>query len=345
MAYHTNFQDRLWDIDLLDNFVVVNFQTLGFEVFRLDRVTESRSLGHSLLSGQLDFVGNHAVSADGTNGVALFDLTRMEQAEPLGNWQIIPGMSSYYYKAQMVKCVGPWILACGQEPYFDILDGRDPAHLLRVAGWNMGSVSVNLAPWVYVDGDRIYLPKSSNVIEVLTWPSGLTNAPSVSYSPRARLGRVGQDSIFSVRANGKSPLTYQWLKEGMPLEEGGKVSGTHIPNLVLTGLSLSDMGNYSVVVSNAFGVTTSQVARLDFDLQLAPAEPGLSQFPGQTWQFPSEAGYLYTLLAKTNIQQPGWSFICSQTSTGGVMTLSDPDVSFGSKFYRVGVTNGPDGLR
>jgi hypothetical protein len=57
-------------------------------------------------------------------------------------------------------------------------------------------------------------------------------------------------------------MTYQWQKSGAPLSNGGNITGATTAVLNLTGVSGADVGNYSVVVSNASGVITSRVAPL-----------------------------------------------------------------------------------
>jgi len=66
----------------------------------------------------------------------------------------------------------------------------------------------------------------------------------------------GSNATFSVSATGDLPFTYQW-----------RFNGTNLPGatanpLVLTGVQTNQAGNYSVVVSNAFGFATSSNALL-----------------------------------------------------------------------------------
>ena len=57
-------------------------------------------------------------------------------------------------------------------------------------------------------------------------------------------------------------MTYQWRKGGTNLVDGGNVSGSTTTNLNLASVSLSDAGNYDVVVSNPYATTNSAVAVL-----------------------------------------------------------------------------------
>ncbi len=67
---------------------------------------------------------------------------------------------------------------------------------------------------------------------------------------------AGSSNSWSVVANAAPPVNYYWC-----------LNGTTIPiatnaTCLLTNLQIADSGNYSVVVSNAFGVVTSSIASL-----------------------------------------------------------------------------------
>jgi hypothetical protein len=61
---------------------------------------------------------------------------------------------------------------------------------------------------------------------------------------------------------GSGPITFRWLQNGQPLVDDGHFSGTQSSNLLATGVSLADAGNYQVVLSNGSGSVTSAVASL-----------------------------------------------------------------------------------
>ena len=64
-------------------------------------------------------------------------------------------------------------------------------------------------------------------------------------------------------AAGNLPLGYRWLKDGAPLEDNGHYAGTGGLTLRIRGTGPDDEGSYQLVASNALGVATSQVARLN----------------------------------------------------------------------------------
>ena len=71
-----------------------------------------------------------------------------------------------------------------------------------------------------------------------------------------RTAGAGQSITCRVKAIGSLPLTYQWRRDGSDLP------GATDPALQLVNLQANDVGNYAVVITNAFGATTSAVASL-----------------------------------------------------------------------------------
>jgi hypothetical protein len=89
---------------------------------------------------------------------------------------------------------------------------------------------------------------------VLTTPPAAP--PTITVQPTNLTVTVGQAAQFRVTATGDAPLMYQWRKGGNPV---GSATNTAYG----TGsVGNADHGAYDVVVSNAVGSVTSQVARL-----------------------------------------------------------------------------------
>lgn len=70
---------------------------------------------------------------------------------------------------------------------------------------------------------------------------------------------AGRPAVFAVDALGTPPFQYQWRRNGVD------VPGATGAQLLLTGAELTDAGDYSVRISNAWGSLTGQVARLEVD--------------------------------------------------------------------------------
>jgi subtilisin-like proprotein convertase family protein len=87
-------------------------------------------------------------------------------------------------------------------------------------------------------------------------PGPTNQAPSISVPPAGQTVAVGANPTFNVTAGGTAPLSYQWQFNGSPISNATNTS------LSLSGVQLSDGGNYTVVVSNFVGSITSAVAVL-----------------------------------------------------------------------------------
>ena len=91
-------------------------------------------------------------------------------------------------------------------------------------------------------------------------------------------------------ASGTAPLSYQWQKEEVDLADGGNIAGATTPNLNLSNAQISDGGNYRVVVTNAFGATTSAVAVLS--VNPAPIPPSIVTPPTNQTVAASNANFM-----------------------------------------------------
>jgi pectin methylesterase-like acyl-CoA thioesterase len=87
--------------------------------------------------------------------------------------------------------------------------------------------------------------------------------PVITNQPTSFSGLVGSNVTFTVGATGLPVLSYQWRRDGTNISDGGNVSGTTTDTLAITGAQPSDNGNYTVVITNPYGSTTSAVAILD----------------------------------------------------------------------------------
>lgn len=90
---------------------------------------------------------------------------------------------------------------------------------------------------------------------VLGWRAGAQTtegqAPSLIPLPAEYSVFVGQSTVLGVSVTGTPPLSFQWNFNGEALTNGAT------QNLSLTNLAFTQAGEYSVTVSNQFGVTTS----------------------------------------------------------------------------------------
>jgi hypothetical protein len=141
--------------------------------------------------------------------------------------------------------------------------------------------------------------------------------PVIITQPTDQTVTQGSLASFKVVADGTAPLTYQWLKDGLP------VAGATSASLNFSAISVADAGSYKVIVSNPAGSVTSTAAALTF-LNTLPKVQITSPVNGST--FPA--------LAQINLVAEAWDVDGSVTK-----------VSFysGTKLIGVGSATGVRG--
>ena len=86
--------------------------------------------------------------------------------------------------------------------------------------------------------------------------------PRITAPPVSQTVRPGTNVTFCVIASGSLPLSYQWRKNGTNLVDGGRIAGATNLCVTIANVVESDSGQYSVLVTNAYGATNSSDATL-----------------------------------------------------------------------------------
>jgi hypothetical protein len=82
-------------------------------------------------------------------------------------------------------------------------------------------------------------------------------APVITQQPLSQtIPQTGGSVTFSVETYGRPALSYQWRKDGV------NISGATNATLALPAAKPADVGNYTVVITNSSGSTTSAIATL-----------------------------------------------------------------------------------
>ena len=114
----------------------------------------------------------------------------------------------------------------------------------------------DITNYVFVSGGLLDTNLVNNSAFVVS--SGI---PLIDSEPTARTNNAATTATFTVAVRGHS-LNFQWLKNGSPLANSGKILGADTTTLTLLNVLAVDAADYSVVVSNAVGIATSANASL-----------------------------------------------------------------------------------
>ncbi len=90
--------------------------------------------------------------------------------------------------------------------------------------------------------------------------------PTMIVQPADLTVSARSNAVFTGAASGSPPMYYSWRKNGTNLVNGGRISGVTGNVLAIASARFGDTGNYSLVVTNAYGSVTSSVAVLNVNL-------------------------------------------------------------------------------
>jgi hypothetical protein len=159
-------------------------------------------------------------------------------------------------------------------------------------------------------------------------PPSITQQPQPSYA----VAYAGTNMTFTVQASGAQPLYYQWLFNGTQLLDVTN-SSLNLP-VVLP----SQAGNYSVVITNAFGSITSQVAVL---VVVQGNAPTISQQPVDQTVLSGTLAF-FTVQTSNSLPSLSWQWFLNGKAVPGaiaptIIITNATDAQAGS--YFVVITN------
>jgi|GEM_PF-576807 len=97
---------------------------------------------------------------------------------------------------------------------------------------------------------------SSNATLVANLP------PVILTQPASQTALAGATVLFTTAVVGPGPMGFQWRRAGTNLADGGKISGSATASLTVSNVQSSEIGEYRLVVTNAYGSVTSSNALL-----------------------------------------------------------------------------------
>jgi hypothetical protein len=157
-------------------------------------------------------------------------------------------------------------------------------------------------------------------------------APQITTQPSNQVVLASATAQFTVSASSSLPMTYQWY-----FNQAFPIVGTIFSSLTLPNVAPQSAGNYSVIITNAFGSTTSRLASLyvvtPFVTNIIRGTNGRI-----TLNFVGLPNATTRLWATTNLASPAsWQpiFTNTTTTTNGTWQFTDTNtVGKPARFYR-----------
>lgn len=132
----------------------------------------------------------------------------------------------------------------------------------RISGSH--AATLTLSPPLATDGGIYTCVVTSSCESAVSQPAKLNiGPPGIAVDPpRFTPACIGGTADMPVITYGAEPATYQWFKDGVPLNDGAHYIGTHSSYLGIFNVGPSDLTNYTLRISNACGTFTSQPSTL-----------------------------------------------------------------------------------
>ncbi|MCX5771118.1 MAG: immunoglobulin domain-containing protein [Candidatus Hydrogenedentes bacterium] len=118
--------------------------------------------------------------------------------------------------------------------------------------------------------------------------------PMIVQHPASIEVTAGETATFVVVAKGTSPLNYEWIKNGDPLD----TADSHSPTYSISPVTMADAGEYACRVWNDFG-----------DIQSYPAMLTVSGVPRAAFSYEPQNGQAPLTVWFTDLSEPGSSAI------------------------------------
>jgi hypothetical protein len=170
----------------------------------------------------------------------------------------------------------------------------------------------------------------------------ISSKPYLSKQPRSLHADTNKLVSFSVSACASSgTVSYLWIKNSTPLQDGDRITGANFNRLVISPTQLSDAGDYTVIVTDSSGnSTTSSIATLSFGLSLPsittePVDSSVSSGANASFSVTANDADTYQWYCKETAIKNGGIFSGATTSTLQINTTHQTN----NAVYSVRISN------
>ena len=251
------------------NYAYVADQLAGLQIIDVSNPASPVRVGGYDTSGLAQIVvvsGRYAYVADTQSGWQVIDVIVPSNPTLAGGYPFGSGGNAEGVAVSGRYAYGVGGAGTAATSGLRVFDVSNPTNLVPVGGFTYSGASFLD---VSVVGNYAYVAANTEGLIVLRIDAPQT-APTIAVQPQSQTVTASSNAFFSVTATGTAPLTYQWRKGGTNLVDAGRVSGSTSNVLALSTTDLTDAANYDVIVGNAYGSVTSQVAVLTVTMTSRP---------------------------------------------------------------------------
>ncbi len=141
-------------------------------------------------------------------------------------------------------------------------NGTDLANTERVSGATTPTLTITNAQTNDAGDYTVLVTNAIGSITSRVATLTVPVTPFITGQPQSQTNTIGSDVGFCAAVIGQPPFWFQWRKNGTNLTDVGRMSGATTACLTITNLQVSDAGNYTVRVTNAYGAAISGAATL-----------------------------------------------------------------------------------
>jgi len=160
--------------------------------------------------------------------------------------------------------------------------------------------------------------------------------PALVAEPQSQVVQPGNPVTLSVSVNGTEPFIYHWSRNGSPVSDGPNISGATTANLAISAVTVVNVGDYGVTVSNACGAVISTHANVSLAAPVLPVLYDMNLVEGW-FHFTVETrmGFDYVIEYKNDLGDAAWTPLDTVPGGGQPELILDSEPLPQARFYRV----------
>lgn len=147
-----------------------------------------------------------------------------------------------------------------------------------ITGTQTASLQISSAQPAHAGRYTCYISNMAGFAESNPLTLTVKTPPTILKQPDGMTLDPGSTAVFTINTTGTTPMSYQWLRNGVSVRNSSRISGATSTTLRISSVGAADTGNYSCYVSNSVNYVFSQQARLNVNLTLTVASAH-----GQPW--------------------------------------------------------------